>query len=61
MHITVKVKNVYGNDLVYPVDENARTFARLVGAKTLNRWQLSLIKGLGYEIDVESGRLPFVV
>ena len=27
MHITVQVRNVYGNDLVYPADDQATLFA----------------------------------
>jgi hypothetical protein len=59
MHITVQVRNVYGNDLVYPVDDTALLFARLVGAKTFNAAQLRTIKALGYAIHVASGKLPF--
>lgn len=59
MHITVQVRSVYGNDLVYPVDEKALVFARLINAKTFNAAQLQAIKALGYAIRVASGRLPF--
>jgi hypothetical protein len=60
MFITVLVKNVYGNDLVYPVDDAAGYFAALVGAKTFGARHLSLIKLLGYEIRV-LGKLPFSI
>jgi hypothetical protein len=59
MFITVQVRNVYGNDLVYPMDDTAALFARLVGAKTFNAGQLATIKALGYAIHVASGKLPF--
>ncbi len=58
MIITVSVRNVYGNDLVYPADIPAATFASLVGAKTFNRTQLGLIRSLGYTVNVTAGRLP---
>jgi hypothetical protein len=59
MHITVQVRTVYGNDLVYPVDETALLFARLVNVKSFNAHQLATIKALGYAVHVASGKLPF--
>ena len=35
MKITVKIKNLYGNEHIYPEDEAARIFARIAGQKTL--------------------------
>jgi hypothetical protein len=61
MSITVRVKNVYGNDLVYPVDLKAHQFASLIGCKTFNRKQLVTIKALGYEVRVKAGQLPFTL
>ena len=58
MHITVQVRNVYGNDLVYPLDDQAALFASLVGAKTFNAKQVRTIRALGYAIHVASGQLP---
>jgi hypothetical protein len=58
MHITVQVRSVYGNDLVYPADDAALLFARLVGAKTFNAAQLGTIRALGYAVHVAAGTLP---
>jgi hypothetical protein len=58
MHITVQVRNVYGNDLVYPMDDQAALFAKLIGAKTFNATQLATIRALGYSVHVASGTLP---
>ena len=58
MHITVQVRSVYGNDLVYPADEPALLFARLVNAKTFNAVQLGTIRALGYAVHVAAGTLP---
>jgi len=58
-HITVAVRTVYGNELVYPADDTAALFAALIGAKTFNRFQLGQIKALGYAVHVAAGRLPF--
>lgn len=48
MFITVQMRSVYGNDLVYPMDDAARLFAKLTGSKTFNDSQLATIKALGY-------------
>jgi hypothetical protein len=54
MTITVEIKNVYGNETIYPVCDRAKTFAAIAGTKTLTRHALSLIKGLGYTVNVKS-------
>lgn len=51
--ILVKFVNVYGEDKVYPVDEPARNFARIAGTKTLTEYTISLIKSLGYTVNVQ--------
>ena len=48
----VDIKQVYGNETVYPVCENAKLFAQLAGTRTLTRSALSVIKQLGYDIQV---------
>ena len=44
----VKKKNVYGNELVYPVCKDAKLFANLTKQKTLSRDDILRIKSLGY-------------
>ena len=61
MRITVAVRSVYGNDLVYPVDDTAALFAALIGAKTFNARQLGQIKALGYAVHVAAGQLPWIL
>jgi hypothetical protein len=48
--IIVKVKSVYGNDLIYPVCNDAITFASFRGTKTLSVNDLERIKKLGYTV-----------
>lgn len=55
--ITIKVTKNYGVEAIYPIDENAKVFARIAGTKTLTRSTLSMIKELGYEIKVEQYQL----
>ena len=47
----VRIKNVYGNELIYPACGTAQTFANLIGAKTFNKTQLRMIQSLGYTIQ----------
>ena len=58
MNIKVKIKNIYGKELIYPVCEKAKLFANLIGNITLgeidgyNEDKINLIKELGYSIEV---------
>lgn len=48
--ITIQVRNVFGNDTVYPVDQAAKEFASIAGTKTLTRDSLASILRLGFVI-----------
>lgn len=50
--ITVEIYNVYYQDLVYPMCETSKLFARLAGTKTLTPRAIETIKELGYKINV---------
>jgi hypothetical protein len=54
MIIEVEVKNVYGKDVFYPLCNQAILLARLTGNKTLTLDALNTIKGLGYEVAVQT-------
>lgn len=58
MHITIAVRNVYGNDMVYPADDDAAKFAALLKVKSFNAFQIGMIKSLGYAVHVAAGELP---
>jgi hypothetical protein len=49
--ILIEVKQSYGRPVIYPTCNNAETFARLAGTKTLTASTLELIEQLGYTID----------
>jgi hypothetical protein len=57
MAITVEIKSVYGNEMIYPACDKARQFAALIGTKTLTRDAIAKIKALGYEIQVKAPTL----
>jgi len=58
MTVLVKIETKYGRQLIYPVNDAAKTFAALVGQKTLAKPHLDLIKSLGFEISIEAPQLP---
>jgi hypothetical protein len=53
--ILIEMKSQYGNDVIYPACDNAMTFAKLAGTKTLTKQALELIEQLGYTIVQEFG------
>ena len=59
MEIKVTIKNVYGQDLVYPVCSKAKVFAQIAGTTTLTPETLSKIMFLGYEVINEPTKLNF--
>lgn len=59
--VAVTVRNVYGNDLVYPVNDTAGLFVAMLRVKTFTAQHLRCIKALGFEIRVAGGKLPFAL
>jgi len=55
MVLKVKVKNVYGNDLIYPANEAAEKLCRMLGKKTVGHFELKIMQELGFTVEqVES-------
>lgn len=52
--ITVKIKNNYGQDAIYPVCDSAKAFAAIAGTKTLTGYTIKLIKSLGYTVNIQT-------
>ena len=48
--IILEVKNVYGNDLIYPSCHIANALIKLKDKKTFNRSDLDVFKSLGMNI-----------
>ena len=57
--ITVEVRDVYGNTLVYPICDTAKLFARIANKTTLNASILNDVVQLGYQVNTASSVLPF--
>lgn len=56
--IIVRVREVYGRRLVYPVCERAKLFAQIAGAATLTPDVVKLIKALGFGLTITPDTLP---
>ena len=54
MIIKVKLKNVWGNELIYPACDTGYKFTELLRVKTFNHSQVETIKKLGYTFEVET-------
>ena len=52
MDITVKIKNVYGVDLIYPVCDKALLLSKLIGKKTFSASDIDTIKKLGFSVKL---------
>ena len=57
--IIVQIRQVYGNETIYPACKTSAFFAALAGTKTLTEGALRMIRAQGYEIEVEAPRLRF--
>ena len=57
MSISVRIKSVYGADVIYPVCDTAKAFAAIAGTKTLTRHALEIIQGMGYAVEIEAPTL----
>jgi hypothetical protein len=57
MNITVRVTNNFGNRAIYPVCNDAQTFAELAGTTTLTDDSIRLVKDLGYEVQIQQQAL----
>ena len=57
MEILIRRKEVYGNEVFYPVCENAKLLAEIAGTTTLTERVLRNIKKMGIEIVLEQIKL----
>lgn len=50
--LQVTVKSHYGNDLVYPVCEQAHYLCDLAGTKTFTEANIRICKKMGFEFEI---------
>ena len=51
--ILIQIKNIYGNEMIYPANQTAQHFANIAGTKTLSVNTLRNAKLLGFTIDTK--------
>lgn len=49
--IEVQVRSVYGTERIYPMNEQARKIANLLGRKTFTKDDLSRLKAIGFTLS----------
>lgn len=59
MILEIKIKDVYGNQTLYPVNEKARILAKIAGTKTLTKETVALAKQLGFTFEIVQPTLTF--
>jgi hypothetical protein len=52
--IQVKIRNVYGYDLAYPVNGQAQHIANIADTKTLTKETLTIAQNMGFIIEIVS-------
>ena len=52
MNIQVIIKNVYGNQLIYPKCDISKAFSNIAKTKTLSIENLKTISQMGYHVEV---------
>jgi hypothetical protein len=56
--LQITIKSVYGRETIYPVNEQAKKLAALVGTKTLTQQTIRDAMGMGFKIEyVDAYRL----
>ena len=53
MMVVIRIREVYGRRIAYPVCDKAKEFARIAGTKTLSRDNLYSIEELGFVVKVD--------
>ena len=51
-NLEIMVKNVYGNELIYPQCEQAKKLANFKGTKTFNELDLQRLNSMGYKLSL---------
>lgn len=49
--LELQVRNKYGRELIYPINETAKLLAQLAGRKTLLEQDIKLALKLGYTVE----------
>lgn len=55
--LVVLIKNVYGQELIYPACEKSMIFAQIAGDKTLTEKNVNLLKKAGFTFKVKNKKI----
>ena len=50
-NVQVIAKHVYGQERIYPINDNAKSLLKLTGLKTFNKDNIKVILNLGYDVE----------
>jgi hypothetical protein len=51
--LLVRIESVYGNRLIYPINNSAILLAKLMGRKTFSRDHVKDFQKLGFQVEIE--------
>jgi DNA mismatch repair protein MutH len=57
MKLEIEIKNVYGNNLIYPINDTAILITKLTHKKTLSYNDLTILKKLGCVFKIKSNEI----
>ena len=60
MKIEIIIKNVYGNELIYPNCDTSKAFCKIAKTKTLSIANLEIISKMGYQVEVGQQHLELL-
>ena len=52
MKILITVKEKYGNELLYPLNDTAKLICKLLGTKTIAKDKVKSLEDLGYKVTM---------
>ena len=52
MKILITVKEKYGNELLYPLNDTAKLICKLLGTKTIAKEKVKPLEDLGYRVTM---------
>lgn len=53
MEIEVRIKRSYGNELFYPVNDDAKLLCELIGTTTITKDKLKKIREHGWDVKIK--------
>jgi len=58
MELEIQVKTVYGNELIYPINDKAMLLTKLLKKKTFTVNDLEILQELGYKFKIKAYEVP---